>query len=69
MNDERTLGEHGARIAALERRLEKIDTNVELLLQQVAEARGGWKGIMALAGFASALGAAATWIAQHLWTR
>lgn len=69
MADERTLGEHGARLDALERQIEKIDRNVEVLLRQVAEARGGWRGMMALAGFASAIGAALTWLAQHLWVK
>ena len=67
MADERTLGEHGARLDALERQIEKIDHNVEVLLQQVAEARGSWKGMMALAGFASAIGAGGTWVVEHLW--
>lgn len=69
MPDERTLGEHGARLDALERQIEKIDKNVETLLQQVAEARGGWKGMMALAGFASSIGAGLTWVIQHMWAK
>jgi len=68
-DEQRTLGEHGARLDALERDIGEIKGDVKSLLQQVSEARGGWRGMMALAGFASAVGAALTWIVQHFWIK
>lgn len=67
--NERTLGEHGARLDALERDISEIKGDVKTLLSQVAEARGGWKGMMALAGFAASIGSGLTWLAQHLWPK
>ena len=38
---------------------------IEQLLAIVAEARGGWRTVMAIGGAAGAIGSAMTWIATH----
>lgn len=67
--EQRTLGEHGARLDALERDIGEIKRDVKDLLAQVSEARGGWKFMLALSGFASFVGAALTWVVQHAWPK
>lgn len=70
----RDLGKHDAQIEALQDQVERLHTDMAAVLEQLtkinrvlSEARGGWKAMMMMAGFASALTAAAmkvyAWIA------
>lgn len=43
-----------------------IDAKLDLVLDRMAEARGGWKALMMLGGASGSLGAGLTWLATHL---
>jgi multidrug resistance efflux pump len=51
------VGEQGGRLSALEARTERIEDKVDQLLDQVAQAKGGWKTLMLVAGVAGTVGA------------
>lgn len=58
----RDLGKHDAQIEALQKQVEQLHTDLGAMLTQLqdihstlAEARGGWKTLMATAGLASAV--------------
>lgn len=62
MEVHRDLGKHDAQIEALQARvdtlhadLSKVLTQLQQIHQTLAEARGGWKTLMATAGLASAV--------------
>lgn len=59
MSDERTLGEHGARITAVEGDIKEIKADVKTILEQLNQAKGGWKTLMLVAGVAGTMGALA----------
>ena len=54
---DRTLGEHGARLDAVERDIAEIKSDVKKILAQVNEARGGWRLMMTLGSASAAVGA------------
>ena len=56
MSDERTLGEHGARIDAVENDLREIKADVKQVLAQMAEAKGGWRMFMMVGGISATIG-------------
>lgn len=60
MSDERTIGEHGARLDALERDIEEIKSDVKSILMQLSEAKGGWRTLLMLGGISATLGGLAT---------
>jgi len=62
MTDElhRDVGRHDAEIASLQREISELRIDVRSILATLAEARGGWKTLMAVGGLAGAVGALAT---------
>ncbi len=54
---QRTIGEHGGRLAALERDMAEIKRDTKAIRETLAQARGGWKTLMLVAGVAGAAGA------------
>ena len=52
--------------AAMRHTLEKMDEKLEVMERQLAEARGGWRTLMALGGAAASLGAFVSWIVSHV---
>lgn len=54
---ERELGRHGAEIEALQKDMIELKKDVKTILSTLAEARGGWKTLMLVAGVAGAVGA------------
>lgn len=54
---QRTLGEHGARLVAVERDVSEISRDVKAIRETLAQARGGWKTLMLVGGAAGAVGA------------
>lgn len=44
----------------------ELDRKVDLVLAQLAEARGGWRTLMLIGGAAGSLGSALTWLISHL---
>jgi hypothetical protein len=63
VSDERTIGQHGARLDALERDIEEIKADVKQVLQQMAEAKGGWRLLMLVGGMSATVGG---FIAKYL---
>lgn len=53
---ERTLGEHHARLDALEGDITEIKADVKALLAQANEAKGGWRLMMVLGGASASVG-------------
>ena len=56
MSDERTLGEHSARLDALEEGIKEIRSDVKQVLAQMAEAKGGWMMFMMVGGISATIG-------------
>ena len=53
---ERTLGEHGARIAALEKDVTRMEEKLDRILETLSEAKGGWKMLMMVGGASATIG-------------
>ena len=43
-----------------------IDSKLDLVVNQLSEAKGGWRTLMLIGGAATTVGAAVSWVAQHL---
>ena len=54
---EREIGVHDERLRTLEREMGEIRADVKEVLQQLHEAKGGWKTALLLAGVAGSAGA------------
>lgn len=52
----------------VKQRQQQIDAKLDLVLDKLSEARGGWKLLMLLGGAAATLGAGITWFATHTIT-
>mgnify|MGYP003349069394 CR=1 FL=1 len=70
---QRDLGRAEGRLGALEHDVHAIKSSLETqgvrlgnIEKMIAEARGSWRTLMAIAGMASAIGSAVTWIIAHL---
>ena len=57
---QRTIGEHGGRLSALERDIGDIKTDLREVRDLLAQAKGGWKTLLLVAGVAGTLGALST---------
>lgn len=55
-----------AQIAQITERQSKIDGKLDTVITELSTARGGWRAMMLIGGAASSLGAAFTWVVQHL---
>jgi len=65
-NVSRELGEHDARLTAVERDVRDIKTDVKAIRSLVEQARGGWKIMMLVGGGGATLGGVATLILRKL---
>lgn len=63
----RELGKHDGLIQELQKRVEKIDTNVEKILEHINQSKGGWKMLVVLASLAGACGAMVSKLVTVLW--
>lgn len=54
----RIIGRLEAQIDSAEERLDRIETKLDSLIENFAQARGGWKVIWGVAGAGGAMGAA-----------
>lgn len=75
-----TVTEDSVQIARLEERMRSMDADMkaqtealsalqqqmELVLQKLNEAKGGWRLLMYLGGAAATLGASLSWLASHV---
>ncbi len=66
MSVERELGEHNKAIERLEEDVRQMREDLAAIKDLLASARGGWKSLMWVAGFASAAGAALLKLAELL---
>lgn len=53
------------RLTQFEARQAQMDQKLDIVLDKLAEAKGGWKTLMLLGGAASTLGAALSWVVAH----
>jgi len=58
---QRELGRHDAEIVALQKDMTEVKGDVKQILAFVAQAQGSWKTLMAVSGFAAAVGGAVSW--------
>lgn len=72
MIDPVEFGEIKGAVTALQGQVADIRANqvalnqkIDLVLDKLAEARGGWKALMMLGGASGSLGAGLTWVATH----
>lgn len=75
MIDPVAFGELKGAVAALKSELDDVktrqgamDAKIDLVLDKLSEAKGGWKLLMALGGAAATLGGVITWFATHTVT-
>lgn len=54
-----------SQVADIRQRQTAIDQKLDLVLDKLAEARGGWKVLMLLGGAAGSLGAGISWVAAN----
>jgi len=47
-------------------RLDELTQSVQKIEKTLSEARGGWKALAWVSGISGSLGAAMTWVANHL---
>lgn len=67
---QRAIGRHDAEIDALKADMEELKRDVKMVLSTLAEARGGWKTLMLVAGVAGAVGALLSKIAGFVgWVK
>jgi len=62
-----TLGKHDGLIDSLQRRVEKIDGNVEKILEHINKTKGGWQVMLIMSSIAGACGAAMSKFITLLW--
>ncbi len=60
MSLEREIGELTAKVENLEKRQEEMAGDIKAMRAFMEQARGSWKTVMGIAGFAAAVGALAT---------
>ena len=62
----RELGEHNARLNALENGMTEMRGDVKEILSTLNQAKGGWRTLMMVGGVSGTVGGALVWLAQHL---
>jgi hypothetical protein len=63
----RELGKHDGLIQGLQHRVEKIDVNVEKILEHINQTKGGWKVLVVMSSLAGACGALVSKFISVLW--
>ena len=63
---EAEIAELKVKVDHLEASLEKMSIKIDALHETIAQAKGGWRTLMALGGAAAGIGAAAAWMVEHL---
>ena len=56
-------------VAEIKQRQANIDQKLDLVLDKLSEAKGGWRVMMWVGGAFASVGAAGSWIIDHLVTR
>lgn len=65
----RRIGRSEGELAALKERLDKMEPKLDKILETLAQARGGWKTLMLVAGIAGTMGALAAKVAGFIQFR
>ena len=55
-------------LAAIKVKQTQIEEKLDMVLEKLSEARGGWRTLMWLGGAAAALGGLITWVLTHTIT-
>ena len=55
-NDQRTLGNHEARLDLLEKKLDEVGNDVKQILSDLASNKGGWRTLTALGSVSAVIG-------------
>lgn len=55
-----------AAIARLDASTHELDQKLDMVLTQLAQARGGWRTLMLIGGAAGSIGSGITWLVSHL---
>lgn len=55
-----------AAIARLDASTHELDQKLDRVLNQLAQARGGWRTLMLIGGAAGSIGSGITWLVSHL---
>lgn len=55
-----------AEVAAIKLRQVQMDDKLDLVLEKLSEAKGGWRTLMLLGGAGATLGAVVPWMVDHL---
>lgn len=66
---QRDLGEHEAKIANLEKKVDQMATDIHYIRESFAELRGGKKAVGVLISAAATMGAFLGWIASVLHSK
>lgn len=59
---QRDVGRHDAQIEGLERRMKTLEEKVDEMLAILNQAKGSWKTLVAVGGFAAAIGGFVGWL-------
>lgn len=75
MIDPREFGQLEGAVASLKSELDQVrsrqaamDEKLDMVLEKLTEAKGGWRMLMLLGGAGASLGALVTWFASHTFT-
>ena len=60
------VGHLQSQLTEIKSRQATIDAKLDLVVSQLSEAKGGWRTLMMIGGAATTVGAAVSWVAQHL---
>lgn len=60
------VGHLQAQLTEIKSRQAAIDSKLDLVVNQLSEAKGGWRTLMLIGGAATTVGAAVSWFVQHL---
>jgi hypothetical protein len=63
----RDIGRHDAQIETLQADMVLVKNDVHEIKMMLAEAKGGWRTLMAVGGFAAFVGATLSKIADWIW--
>jgi len=63
---QRDLGEHGARLNALEGDVTEIRTDVKKILAHIEQHKGGWRVLLIMSGIAGGVGAFMGWLGSFI---
>lgn len=63
---ERDIGRLEGKVEALETLVSEMSVKLDKISEYMAETKGSWKTLLALAGIASAVGSALTWFLTKL---